>query len=154
MLTDFILAVILAEALTEILKEAVVLEPLRSPLRNWGKKEVEEGEEEEPTYIGMFLDCGYCMSVWVGWGVAFLFRLEVGLAVEWWWLECLIAGLIVHRISNIWHEAIVRWLGKHPFQMVFFNRQVVDAPEDDPKGEGKEPGEPEVEDGQGLQSGS
>jgi hypothetical protein len=140
-LTKFILAVILAEALTEILKEAVVLEPLRSPFRKWSK-------------FDQFLSCGYCMSVWVGWGVAFLFRLEVGITVEWWWLECLVAGLVVHRISNIWHEAVVRWLGKHPFQMVFFNRHLVDEPDPEPNGEG----ESEVNDGsrtsggEGLQS--
>lgn len=137
MLTRFILAVILAEALTEILKEAVVLEPLRSPFRRWGK-------------FNEFLECGYCISVWVGWGVAFLFRLQAGIAVEWWWLECLIAGLVVHRVSNVWHEAVVRWLGKHPFQMLFVKRDVVDEPESDPKV--KDDGESEVEDGQGLQS--
>lgn len=141
MLTKFILAVILAEVLTEILKEAVVLEPLRSPFRRWSK-------------LHEFLECGYCISVWVGWGMGFLFRLNVGLGLEWWWLECLIAGLIVHRISNIWHEAISRWLGKHPFQMVFFKRQIVDEPEDNPKGEGKDSGEPEGKNEQGLQSGS
>jgi hypothetical protein len=138
MLIKFIIAVILAEALTEILKEAVVLEPLRSPFRRLKK-------------FNEFLECGYCMSVWVGWGVAFLFRLRVGIAVEWWWLECLVAGLVVHRVSNIWHEAISRWLGKHPFQMLFVKREVVDEPDADNKGEGK--GESEVEkDGQGLQS--
>jgi len=116
MLIKFLLAIVFCEAMTEILKEAVVLEPLRSPFRRWAK-------------FNEFMECGYCQSVWVGWGTGFLFQMEVGLGYPWY-VEAMIFGFLAHRLSNLWHEMIVRWLHRHPFQMVLFKNVQAIAPEE------------------------
>lgn len=107
MITQFLLAVVLTEALTEILVASVLTERPRV----WIRKKF--GEE---SLVGYFVGCGYCVSVWLGVGAAYLCHLSgpvaaLGLA------EPLLWGVAVHRASNLWHEAVARFLGRLPFTL-------------------------------------
>lgn len=115
MVARFLLALVIAEVLTELAKEALIFDSLRAPLRRWKK-----GEQ--------FLECGYCMSVWGGFASAFIFKLQIGFADWWpwipWWVDCLVCGLVIHRAANVLHEGISRWLGRVPFQVLLVRREI------------------------------
>jgi hypothetical protein len=136
MVVRFLFAIVLAEVLVELSKEALIFEPLRIPFR---RLEPKDGEEESKPSgclerlkwkIGDFLDCGYCQSVWGGWLAAFVFRLQVG-AIEWWpwvpwWADTLVCGLLVHRAANVLHEGVSRWLGRAPLQVLLVRREIAE----------------------------
>lgn len=151
MVVRFLLAIVLAEVLIELAKEALIFEPLRRPFRApESEEEGGEGQEDrEPPGIaerlrwkvGELWECGYCLSVWGGWLSAFVFRLQVG-AVEWWpwvpwWVDTLVCGFLVHRASNVLHEGISRWLGRAPLQVLLVRREIAEI-----QSEG-EPGDPD-----------
>lgn len=105
MIATFLLAVVLTEAVTEILVASVLTERPRAFVRKVF------GEE---SLVGYFVGCGYCVSVWLGIGAAYALHLSgavpsLGLA------EPLVWGMAVHRASNLWHEAVARFLGRLPF---------------------------------------
>lgn len=91
----FIMAIILAEATTELLVKSEFFKPLRKFLFEKGSKIT--------TFLHDLLDCGYCTSVWIG---CFMSILLIDLPVLHWSVDWLILGLIVHRLSNILHFAI------------------------------------------------
>lgn len=111
MLVRMIVAVVLCEAITEILTSSLIFAPLRDRLFGWDKA--------HPRWVGKLASCGYCVSVWMGLGAAFLFR-SPGLLGFPWWLECLIFGFVIHRASNVLHAlltfimnvipAIIAWI--------------------------------------------
>jgi len=101
MLARFIFAVILTEALTELIIEAQIFEPIKLRLMRIGR------------FVETLLTCGYCMSVWVGVGVAYLFRLRFGL-FDLWWIEPLILGFILHRLANTWHD-VLGWIRRKKY---------------------------------------
>ena len=103
----FLVAVGLVEAVVQIISKADVFEGVRVWL---------DGKGEEPRKIGVFARCGYCQSVWAGWGAAYLLGL-MGFFQWMGWFEPLLWGLLIHRASNIWHEAVSRYLGRAPFAL-------------------------------------
>jgi len=96
LLLIILLAVILTEAITQIITKSELFRPIRKFL-------FERRENKFCSYLHDLFDCGYCVSVWVGWFViiAFLYIDSVALNV-------LFAGLILHRLSNILHFIIDR----------------------------------------------
>lgn len=93
----FVLAVLATEAVTEILVDAVIFEKFRARL--------EGPDPQSPRLLGILARCGYCASFWVGMGFACALRPEFGLGWPWW-LGLPVAGLVVHRLSNLWHDVI------------------------------------------------
>lgn len=100
MIVQFVLAVVLTEAAAELLTESRVTDRLR----------------RLPGLLGYFFGCGYCASVWLGVGAAYLLRLE-GVLTGLGAMEPLLWGLAVHRASNVLHEAISRFLGRVPWAL-------------------------------------
>lgn len=95
-----LIAVIIVEALAEILTESRVTDFLR----------------RLPGLLGYFFGCGYCASVWLGVGAAYLLRMEgalEGLGA----VEPVLWGVVVHRGSNVLHEAISRFMGRVPWAL-------------------------------------
>ena len=108
-----VVAVIIVEAIAEISTEAEIFEGLRG----WFDPKPEVGEEdEEPSKMGIFVRCGYCQSVWLGWIVAYVLNLE-GIFPWLSWGEPLVWGLLIHRASNIWHETVSRHLARAPLAL-------------------------------------
>ena len=107
-------AVALCELLIELFYEARPLAPLRRLFRiedEFGYP-VACGDDETGAgcaWYSLLAGCGYCLSVWAGVFCAALFGLRL-FAAPWmpaafvWVLN----GLIVHRLSNVWHAAVQR----------------------------------------------
>lgn len=90
-------AVMLVEAITQIITKSELFKPIRGFF-------FERRKNRFCNYIHELLDCGYCMSVWVGWFVvlAFLYTNSVALNVFF-------TGIVLHRLSNILHFIIDRF---------------------------------------------
>jgi len=89
-------AIVLTESITQIITKSELFKPIRGFF-------FKRRENKFCNYLHDLLDCGYCMSVWVGWFVviAFLYLDSVILNVFF-------AGLVLHRLSNILHFIIDR----------------------------------------------
>ncbi len=66
--------------------------------------------------------CGYCVSVSLGIGASYLFWIDGLYQIDprLMWLapyEPIAWGFAVHRLSNVWHEAISRFLKQIPFSL-------------------------------------
>jgi hypothetical protein len=96
----FLLAVIITEALTEIVVKSELFFPLREYLFERGKK------NSFFNWFHSLVDCGYCFSVWMGWFTAFLLFRENLFLIHWVFI-----GLAIHRLSNIFHFLIDRLHG-------------------------------------------
>jgi len=95
-LITFLLAVIVTEALTEIIVKSEFFSPLRAKIYKLGK------ENKFFDWLHQLLDCGYCFSVWAGALIAVLLFRDVGLihkSIDWF-----LVGLVLHRLSNLFHN--------------------------------------------------
>lgn len=94
-----IAAIILCEAITEI----VVGSSLFSKPRELAKSKLKK--------VGELFNCGYCLSVWMGVGAAYLLKVQVTCTVEITGpfghlgkFEPMLFGFVIHRASNWLHE--------------------------------------------------
>lgn len=106
-----VIAVVLTEALAEILTESSLFEKVRR-----GK-------------LRTLLCCAYCQSVWIGVGLSFLFWLDVGLMEPW--IDCIVMGFIVHRLSNIFHIIISILSDVGSYLLLARNPVLLGEPNDD-----------------------
>jgi hypothetical protein len=89
------MAVILTEALTEL----VVKSELFWPMRKWL---FDRGQNSRVfSFFHELIDCGYCFSVWAG-----FFSLVLVLNSDYTPILFFITGLIIHRLSNLIHNLI------------------------------------------------
>jgi len=110
--------IIFVEAVTEIIVDSDFFFPIRNGL---GKL---------PFFIGRFfaalLSCGYCLSVWVAASVAWMLPgspssytpIELPIWLPIWFMliiDVMLKTFVLHRLSNIQHEFIVRVLKRIPF---------------------------------------
>lgn len=98
----FLVAVIFTEAVVEISIESFLLARFRAWLAGKGELWKE------------FSTCGYCQSVWGGIFASYLLWLE---EFNFGWPEPLLWGIVVHRMSNFWHEFLSRWFGRLPWRV-------------------------------------
>lgn len=124
----FLIAVGLVEAVVTIVAEAEIFEGIRVRL---------DGKGEEPRKIGVFSRCWYCQSVWAGWGAAYLLGL-MGVFDWMGWFEPLLWGLLAHRVSNIWHEAVSRYLDRAPLALFLRSWRRDEGVEVPKEGEGED----------------
>lgn len=106
MILKVLIAIVLTEAIVEISVASFIFEKMRATVTSWSE------------FFGKFATCGYCQSVWVGVGFAYLFQIK-GAWPFLGWYEPIVWGLVVHRGSNLWHEAAQRWLHRVPFSVFF-----------------------------------
>lgn len=95
MIFKLIFAIILTEAITEIVTKSVIFSPIREFFFNRRKNALFN-------WIHELLDCGYCTSVWVGWLLAILFFNEKMLIDRY--IDWIFIGLFLHRLSNLLHN--------------------------------------------------
>ena len=97
----FIFAIIITEAITELLVKSEFFKPLRAWFFNRNNNKL-------CSFVHSAVDCGYCTSVWIAFFVSIvLIDLSficdnVGWFVSW---------IIVHRLANVWHFVIDRIRG-------------------------------------------
>jgi hypothetical protein len=94
-----LLAIIITEAITELATKSEIFYPIRKKIFNIGKN------NKFFDWLHSLLDCGYCFSVWSGMVVAFLFFSDINLH---WSMKCLFIGIILHRLSNLFHNLMDR----------------------------------------------
>ncbi len=94
----FIIAIVLTESLVEIISKSEIFSPIREWFFNRRDKKVFN-------FIHSLLDCGYCLSVWIGTfvGLILIDLVIINPIVDWF-----IIGLLLHRLSNLWHNIIDR----------------------------------------------
>ena len=103
----WILLIIFVEAITEILVSSDIF------------LEIREFIYLNSNFLGKLVHCGYCTSVWVSAAVAWLAP-SIG---NYPFIEYIIAVFVIHRLSNIWHEFIARWLGRAPLTISLFTQK-------------------------------
>jgi hypothetical protein len=96
----FILLPILTEALTELVIKSEIFKGPRDWIKSWG------------SWFDTLFSCGYCFSVWVAFGVVFITQLSYNLT-GYVWLDFVISALLIHRLSNVFHNIIDKWTDKH-----------------------------------------
>lgn len=93
-----IISVVVTESLTELISKSEFFSPLREWFFNRRKYRI-------CTFIHSLLDCGYCLSVWVGFFVGLvLVKLSYINPV----VDYIMVGLVIHRASNLLHNIMDR----------------------------------------------
>lgn len=100
LIIKFFIAIVITEALTEIITKSEIFQPFRASIFKLGK------QSKIFEWIHNLLDCGYCFSVWVGCAVAFLFLEDFGLVHKY--VDWFIMGIFIHRLSNVFHNIVDR----------------------------------------------
>ena len=100
----FLLAIIITEAITEIVVKSELFFPLRAHLFEKGKT------NKIFNWFHSLLDCGYCFSVWVGLFTAFLLFRESSFLIHSY-IDWIFIGVATHRLSNVFHFLIDRLRG-------------------------------------------
>lgn len=94
----WIIVILVVEAVTELVVQADIF----IEVRGWISR--------HSNFFGRLVSCGYCASVWVSAGLAWILPPIINM----WFIDILLKTFAVHRISNILHEAFSRWLGRYP----------------------------------------
>jgi len=94
----FIISVLITEAITEIVSKSVLFTPVRA----WFFK---RKSNIIFSFIHDLLDCGFCLSVWVGTLVGLVI---MDMQIVSGWIDWFIVGLLIHKCSNITHNIIDR----------------------------------------------
>ena len=99
-IVQIIIAVVLTEAITEIVTKSEIFSPFSAFLFRRG------ANNKVVKWFHDLLDCGYCFSVWVGVCVGLLVLHDIKIINTY--IDWLIIGLLIHRSSNILHNIIDR----------------------------------------------
>jgi hypothetical protein len=132
--------VIHVEAVTEIIVDSDFFFPIRNSL---GKA---------PSFVGKFftalLSCGYCVSVWVAASVAWMLpgspasHAPIELPIEFILIvDAILKTFVLHRLSNLQHEFMVRVLKRIPFfnpPAIVDNQEIIVEDTDDDQTGNKE----------------
>ena len=107
-----LLALIIAvEAVTEILVASEIFAKLR------------ELTYKISVFLGKLFSCGYCMSVWISTlFVCFCVTPELSYYPI---VDKFITIFVIHRLSNIWHEFISRWLNRAPISLAIHKTETI-----------------------------
>jgi len=103
LLFKFLLAIILTEAITEIITKSEIFTPFRKRIFDLGQS------NKFFEWFHKLLDCGYCFSVWSGVFVAILLLRDTHLVNVW--VDPVLFGLCLHRLSNLYHNIMDRTHG-------------------------------------------
>jgi len=103
MVLKVVFVVVFIEALTEIITKSEITEPIRKFVFEKGHK------NKFFNWLHRLLDCGYCTSVWIGLFAALLLFRDLHLISPY--LDWIFIGLILHRLSNVFHFIVDRIRG-------------------------------------------
>lgn len=105
----WVAAIIFVEAVTELLLNGEIFERPREIAYNLSD------------FTAKLVGCGYCASVWVSASIAW--ALPIGLPYRA--LDVIVATFVLHRLSNIFHELVARWLGRIPWTLQLHKTETV-----------------------------
>lgn len=110
---EFLLLILIVEAITELLVESSIFEkPRRFVYARNG-------------FLGELVTCGYCTSVWVSAAVAWIFPIVIS---PWFIVNYFVTVFALHRLSNMLHELFSKWLGRRPLSMSLHKTETVIIP--------------------------
>lgn len=111
---NYLLVIFLISIIVEAIDEIFIESEFFASLRELSVKS---------KFFASLFGCGYCLSVWVAapFGISILFfgihLLDLNTIFSYI-LNGVINVFLIHRLSNIIHEGIKRWLDRIPFVMV------------------------------------
>lgn len=105
----WIIAIVFVEAVTELLLNGEIFEKAREVAYNLSD------------FTAKLVACGYCASVWVSASIAWM--LPIGSPYKI--LDIILATFVLHRLSNIFHEFVSRWLGRIPWTLQLHKTETV-----------------------------
>lgn len=108
------IAILYVEAVTEILINGEIFAGFRDFLHNLSD------------FTSQLITCGYCLSVWVSATIAWALPLPIS---NYSLINFIVATFALHRLSNVTHEAIVRWLQRFPL-LISLNVDHSESPND------------------------
>jgi hypothetical protein len=100
LIIKFLLAIILTEAVTELVVKSEIFNPLRAEIFRRGQA------NKFFDWLHRLLDCGYCFSVWAGAIIAILFFKDITLLH--WTIDWFFVAIVLHRLSNLFHNIMDR----------------------------------------------
>ena len=95
------MAIIITEAITEVVVKSELFFPFRAYLFEKGKN------NSFFKWFHSLIDCGYCFSVWAGLFISFIFFRESSFLM-YKYIDWIFIGIVIHRLSNILHFLIDR----------------------------------------------
>jgi len=101
----FLFLVIFTEAITEIITKSELFSPIR-------KFFFDRRQNKLSRFLHDLIDCGYCVSVWIG-----LFSAYVFIFVDNIIFNLFFIGIVLHRLSNILHYLIDRINRNHDINL-------------------------------------
>lgn len=99
-ITKFIFSIILTELFTELIVKSVIFKPVRDRIKSIN------------TWFKELMGCGYCISIWVAFGVVLLVQPVYPLTGTTW-IDLPLTAFSVHRLSNILHNCIDKLTDKY-----------------------------------------
>jgi len=96
MIIKFLFAIIVVEAITNIITKSQFFSPVREFFFNRRKNKLFN-------WAHSLLDCSYCLSVWVG-----LFVYICWFCFDSIFIDVIFMGFVLHRMSNVLHFVIDR----------------------------------------------
>lgn len=99
-MTEWILAIVFVEAVTEILVASQIFQGFR----DWLFQNLES--------LHKLVNCGYCLSVWVAGIIAWALP---GIVTGYFIPDMVIKLFVLHRASNGFHELLTRWFKRIPW---------------------------------------
>lgn len=100
LLLNIIIAIFLTEAITELVVNSEIFEPLR-------KFFFIRRNNHFFKFLHAVTDCDYCFSVWAGWFIAIIILNDLSFILINKYIDWFFVGLFLHRISNILHYVII-----------------------------------------------
>ena len=84
-------------------------------------------------FLGKLLSCGYCLSVWVSftvcWAVPGDIIKNLYDSPYAYVFDCFVKALVLHRLSNLFHEGVKRWLDRYPWVLSISKTEMIDKGE-------------------------
>ena len=105
----WVAAVVFVEAVTELMLNASVLDKFRTMAHNFSE------------FTSELISCGYCLSVWVSASIAWALPLGFSFKI----VDVIVATFVLHRLSNVFHEFVSRWLGRMPWMLQLHKTETV-----------------------------
>lgn len=115
----WLLAIVYVEAITEIIIAAEIFVKIRNAVI------------KRSNFFGKLFSCGYCFSVWMSFSVCWIVPGNVisnlyPNNIYAYLCDCFIKSMAVHRLSNVLHELIKRWLDRYPWVISISSTRIVD----------------------------